>query len=65
MATIISALISAASAIAVCVVSQGRTMSLIEYKLTELTKRVEKHNSLVERTYELEKAVALINEELK
>ena len=40
-----------------------RTILLIETKLDALTKQVEKHNSLVERTYNLEASVKLIQAE--
>ena len=36
----------------------------IEYKLSELTKRVDKHNNVIERTYNLEKTVEVIEERL-
>lgn len=64
METIICALISAASAIIVCLISQSKTKALIEYKLDELTKRVDKHNNIIERTFALEKDVAVIKTEL-
>lgn len=41
------------------------TVALMEYKLDELTKRVEKHNNTVERTYHLEEQVALQEEKIK
>ena len=59
METIVSACISAATALIVCIVQQNRTMSLIEYKIEELSKRMDKHNTIIERTYALEKASAL------
>lgn len=62
--TVISALISAAVTLIVCLISQRRTKALIEYKLDELTKRVDKHNNVIERTHELEKDVAVIKNEL-
>ena len=76
MATIISALVSAAAAICVCVINNhyqrieadkkhSETITLIEYKLDELTKKVEKHNQLIERTYELEKRADVSEEKLK
>ena len=40
---------------------QEKTRALMEYKLDELTKRVEKHNSVVERTYVLEEKVRVAN----
>lgn len=42
-----------------------KTIALIEYKLNELTKRVEKHNNVIERTYQLEKAVQLDEEKIR
>lgn len=76
METIIAALISAAAAIIVCAINnrtqqqknevqQEKTRALMEYKLDELTKRVEKHNSTVERTFKLEMDVSVIEEQIK
>jgi len=53
-------LISAGAAIVVSAIQNRKTVNLIEYKLEELTKRVEKHNSVIERTYKLESQVAVI-----
>ena len=65
METIISACISAAVTLVVCMINnhgqQEKTRALMEYKLDELTKRVEKHNSVVERTYILEEKVKVAN----
>lgn len=65
METIISACISAGVTLIVCLISnhgqQEKTRALMEYKLDELTKRVEKHNSVVERTYVLEEKVRVAN----
>lgn len=36
------------------------TIELIVYKLEELTKHVEKHNQVIDRTYKLEQDVAVI-----
>lgn len=40
-------------------------MELIRYMLDELTKHVEKHNQVIERTYDLEKRCDLTDEQLK
>ena len=65
METIISACISAAVTLLVCVISnhsqQERTRALMDYKLEELTKKVEKHNSVVERTFILEEKMKVAN----
>lgn len=69
METIISACISAGVTLIVCLISnhgqQEKTRALMEYKLDELTKRVDKHNSIVERTYYLEEQVVLQEEKIK
>lgn len=38
--------------------------SLTDYKLNELTKKVEKHNNLVERMYCTEKNVSILSEKI-
>jgi len=38
---------------------------LTNYRIEQLEKKVDKHNSIVERTYELEKKIAVIEEEIK
>ena len=53
-------LISAAAAIIVSAIQNRKTVNLIEYRLEELTKKVEKHNSVIERTFMLESAVAVL-----
>lgn len=69
METIISACISAAVTLLVCVISnrgqQEKTRALMEYKLDELTKRVDKHNSVVERTYNIEQELMVQKEQIK
>ncbi|MGN1165059.1 MAG: hypothetical protein ACI4S2_01360 [Lachnospiraceae bacterium] len=69
METIISACISAGVTLLVCLISnhgqQEKTRALMEYKLDELTKRVEKHNSVVERTYILEEKMKVANHRIK
>ena len=69
METIISACISAGVTLVVCMISnhgqQEKTRALMEYKLDELTKRVEKHNSVVERTYVLEEKMKVANNRIK
>lgn len=69
METIISACISAGATLIVCLITnrvqQGRTRALLEYKLDELTKRVDKHNNIIERTYNLEEQSILMAEKIK
>lgn len=58
METIIASLISAAVTLAVCLITNHaqaeKTIALIEYRLDELTKAVQRHNSVIDRVYKLE-----------
>jgi len=69
METVAAAAITGAVSLAVCLVTnaaqQKKTNALIEYKLDELTRRVDKHNNVIERTYKLEKEAALQAERLE
>lgn len=69
METIISSVIAAAVTLIVCIINNSqqaaRTRNLLDYKLEELTKRVDKHNSVIERTYELEKQKDIQVEQIK
>jgi len=69
METIVSACISAGATLVICLISnhgqQEKTRALMEYKLDELTKRVDKHNNTIERTYHLEEQMTLHEEKMK
>lgn len=73
---IITGLISAAAAIAVCLINNhyqrvetekkhDSTLVLINYQIEELKKSVEKHNNMIERTYDLEKRQSVVEEQIK
>lgn len=64
METIISSLISAGVALLICVIQNNKTKALIEYRLDELTKKVDKHNNLIERMYACERNIDLHAERL-
>lgn len=75
-ATVVAALISGATTLAVCMVNNyfqrketdkkhNETIQLINYKLEELTKRVDKHNNVIERTYKLEEKTAIQEEKIR
>lgn len=57
-------LISAGAAIVVSAIQNRKTVNLIEYKLEELTKKVEKHNNVIERTFQLEGDVKVLETRL-
>ena len=67
--TLIAAFLSAFVTLAVSLItnhaSAEKQRALIEYQLSELTKRVEKHNNVIERTYKLEELTAIQTEQIK
>ena len=76
MNNILPSFISAAVTLLVCMINNRsqyimaqkkheRTIELIDYRLTELTARVDKHNTLVERTYNLEKRMDIEADKIK
>lgn len=65
MNDIIVALIAAAGGLAGSFIGLLSSRKLLEYKIEELTKKVEKHNNIIERTYKLEEHEALQDEKIK
>lgn len=69
METIIAACISAGVTLVICLINnhgqQEKTRALVEYKLDELTKRVDKHNNTIERTYRLEEKMSIQEEKMR
>lgn len=76
MQSLIPSLLSAAATLLVCLINNhyqmqaaekkhGETIAIIQYKLDDLTDKVNKHNNLIERTYQLENRADLTEEKLK
>ena len=76
MQTLIPSLLSAAATLLVCLINNhyqrieaekkhSETITLITYRIDELTEKVNKHNNLIERTYQLENRADLQEEKLK
>lgn len=65
MESILVALIGGAVTLAGVVASNSRNRAVLEQKVDELSRRVEKHNCLVERTYRLERDVALVRRDVE
>lgn len=63
--TILSAVITAVVSAVSVYVSLNSRIAVIETKIDTLSKRVEKHNNMVERTYILERDVKTIFNQLK
>lgn len=63
--SVIVALISGGVTLAGVVASNSRSRAVMEERIVELTRRVEKHNCLVERTYLLERDMALVRNDVE
>lgn len=60
--SIIVALITAAGALIGTYLANRKAAALMEYRLEQLEKKVDKHNNLVERMYHIEERVAVLEE---
>lgn len=69
METILSAAITGAVSLVVCLITNHaqnkRTLALLDYRLGQLEQKVSKHNNLVERTYHLEGDMDVVHEQIK
>lgn len=67
--TIVSSLISAGVTLLICIITtkaeSSKTRILMDYRLEQLEKKVDKHNSLIERTYRLEEQAAIHDERIR
>lgn len=58
--SLIGVIFSGGISLIICLINQNNTRNLIEYRLSELEKKVDKHNNIIERTYKLEERVAVL-----
>ena len=65
MESILVALIGGAVTLAGVVASNSRSRAVMEVKIDNLARQVERHNCLVERTYALEQDVAVVKAEIE
>ena len=63
--TIIVAIVSLIGTLAGAYFANKKSSALISYRLEELEKKVDKHNTVIERTYELEKGYAVLEDKVK
>lgn len=62
---IIVALIGVLGTFAGSYFTNRKTIALIEYRLKELEKKVDKHNNLVERMYQVEKELGIVEAKIE
>lgn len=62
---VIVALLGFAGTLTGAYLANRRSSAVIAYRLEALEKKVDRHNTVIERTYELEKRAALTSEQIK
>lgn len=62
---IIIAVLSMVGTLAGAYLTNRKSSALIAYRLDKLEEKVDKHNSVIERTFKLEEQAALIEERIK
>lgn len=65
LSTLIGAIISGIVALVVSGKQHDKTIALVEYRLNQLERKVDAHNNLVERMYEVEESIKLNEERIK
>lgn len=63
--SVIVALVTAAGTLAGTYLANRKSSALIAYRLSELERKQDKHNAVIERTYKLEERTELHEEKLK
>lgn len=64
MESIAAALIGGVVTLVGAIASNTRSRAVMELKIDELTRRVEKHNCPIERTYKLEQDMAVVRRDV-
>lgn len=63
--TVIVAVLALFGTLAGSYFSHRKTSALIAYRLEQLEQKVNKHNSVIERTYKLENKESIVEEQIK
>lgn len=63
--TLLGAIISGIVSLVVSSIQHNKTVAILEVKIDDLTKRVDKHNNTIERVYELERVADVHEEKIK
>ena len=64
MESLVTALVTGGLTLVGVIVSNLRSQAVMEFKIDELAKRVERHNGMVERTYALEQDMAVAQHDI-
>jgi outer membrane murein-binding lipoprotein Lpp len=64
MESVLVALVSGVLTLVGVLVSNSRSRAIMEVRIDELSRHVERHNNVVERTYKLERDMALARNDI-
>lgn len=62
---VIVAILALVGNVLVSLISSRKSTALITYRIDQLESKVNKHNQVIERTYELEKHMAIVENQLE
>ena len=65
MESIVVAIITGVVTLVGVILSNSKSRAVMEVKIDNLASKVEKHNSMIERTYALEQAVAVAQNDIE
>lgn len=65
MESVVAALVTGVLTLAGVLASNSRSRAVMEQKIEALTRQVEKHNSLIERTFNLERDMAVARNDIE
>lgn len=65
MESVITAVVTGVLTLVGVLVSNSRSQAVLEVKIDALAAKVEKHNSMIERQYEVERRVSLIENDIE
>lgn len=65
MESVVTAVVTGVLTLVGVLVSNSRSQAVIEIKIDELARKVEKHNSMIERQYALEQRVAVLANDIE
>jgi Tfp pilus assembly protein PilE len=63
--SIVVAIITGIVTLVGVIMSNSKSRAVMEVKIDALTQKVEKHNQLIERTYELERSMAVVRNDVE
>ena len=64
MESVITAVVTGVLTLIGVLVSNSRSQAVLEVKIDELARKVEKHNSTIERQYDVERRVAVLENDM-